>query len=283
MTQNKMSTPLSSKRIAVNGVTLNVIDVGEGEPVLLVHGFPDTHAVWRKQIPVLVAAGYRVIAPDTRGCGESDLPTRVSDYHLRHLVADLRGLLDALGIDKVRLVAHDWGAAIGWQFVMAHPERVARYVTLSVGHPSAYGGGGLSQKLKGWYVLMFQLRGLAEWLLTARNWAFFRWVTGVPEEFPHWYQALSRPGRLRAGINYYRANPGLVLPRQYPVVQVPVVGLWSDGDRFLTEGQMRDSARYCIAGFRYLRVPGAHHWMQLQAPDTVNSLLLESLAQEGRP
>ena len=270
------------KTLHVNGVALNVIDVGAGEPVLLVHGFPDTHAVWRRQIQALVAAGYRVIAPDTRGCGGSELLPKVSDYHIRYLIADLAALLDALGIAKVKLVAHDWGAVIGWQFVMAHPQRVERYVALSVGHPSAYGGGGFAQKLKGWYVLMFQLRGFAEWLLTARDWAFFRWFTDFPAEFAQWHSELRRRGRLTAGINYYRANLSLILPRKYPQVNVPVTGIWSDGDRYLTEAQMLASARHCGAGFEYRRVRDANHWLQLDAPDTVTPLILDALKGAGR-
>lgn len=266
-----------SKKLQVNGIELNVIDVGQGEPVLLVHGFPDTHAVWRHQIPALVAAGYRVIAPDTRGCGESQLMANVSDYKINHLVADLAAVLDALAIPKVKLVAHDWGAVISWRFVMAHSERVERYVTLSVGHPSAYGSGGLAQKLKGWYVLMFQLRGLAEWLLTAFNWKFFKLFTHFPEEQQQWQQELSRPGRLTAGIRYYRANLDLILPRTFPRISVPVTGIYSDGDRFLTQGQMERSADYCDAGFRYVHVAGANHWMQLHKPEIVTLLILDSL------
>ncbi|TJY61001.1 alpha/beta hydrolase [Sinimarinibacterium sp. CAU 1509] len=265
------------KTLQINGFAMNVIDVGEGEPVLLVHGFPDTQSVWRHQIPALVAAGYRVIAPDTRGCGDSSLMPKVSDYHISHLIADLAALLDALKIDKVKLVGHDWGAVISWQFVMAHPDRVERYVALSVGHPSAYGGGGLEQKLKGYYVVLFQLRGFAEWLLKVGNWSCFRWFTGFAGEFPHWHKALSRPGRLTAGINYYRANLGLILPRKYPRVCVPVIGIYSDGDRFLTEGQMTSSAQYCDAGFRYRRIEGANHWMQLDAPEKVTPAILEAL------
>jgi pimeloyl-ACP methyl ester carboxylesterase len=266
-----------SKRLRVNGVTLNVVDVGEGDPVLLVHGFPDTHAVWRQQIPALVAAGYRVIAPDMRGCGESELLPNVSDYRMEQLIADLAALLDTLGIDKVKLVAHDWGAVIGWQFVMAHPGRVERFVALSVGHPSAYGSGGIEQKLKGYYVVFFQLRGFAEWLLKLGNWWLFGLFTGFPEELPHWRKTLSRPGRLTAGINYYRANLGLILPRVYPRVSVPITGIYSDGDRFLTEGQMTGSACYCDNGFRYLRVSGANHWMQLDAPEKLTPLILDTL------
>src|SRR5512140_1209322 len=99
----------NARRVRVNGLEMNVIIEGEGPDVLLVHGFPDDHAVWRKQIPALVTAGYRVIAPDTRGCGDSEVPPRVKDYRVDRLVSDLVGLLDALRIEKVRLVGHDWG------------------------------------------------------------------------------------------------------------------------------------------------------------------------------
>lgn len=266
-----------SQRLQVNGIAMNLVDVGQGEPVLLVHGFPDTHAVWRKQIPALLAAGYRVIAPDTRGCGETEMPVRVADYHRDKLVADLCALLDALAIDKVKLVAHDWGAVQGWLFALAHPERVERYIALSVGHPAAYGRGGWRQKLKGWYVLLFQLRGLAEWLIKAGDWWFFRKFTNFPEEWPHWRAALARPGRLTAGINYYRANVGLILPRTWPRARVPVFGLYSTGDRYLTEGQMRASADYVDAPFHCDIIDGANHWLQLHAPEQVNEKLLEFL------
>jgi len=145
-----------------NGVDLRVVAAGEGPDVLLVHGFPDDHSVWRHQIPALVAAGYRVIAPDTRGCGDSAAPLGRRHYTLDLLVGDLLALLDALGIEKVRLVGHDWGAIIAWQLAIRHPERVDRYLALSVGHPTAYARGPLEQKLKGWYVLFFLLPRLPE-------------------------------------------------------------------------------------------------------------------------
>jgi pimeloyl-ACP methyl ester carboxylesterase len=266
-----------SKKLQVNGIEMNVIDVGQGEPVLLVHGFPDTHAVWREQIPALVAAGFRVIAPDLRGCGETQMMPCVADYRIEHLIADLAALLDALAIARVKLVAHDWGAVIAWRFVMKHPQRVERYVALSVGHPSAYGSAGIAQKLKGYYVVLFQLRGIAEWLLKLFNWKVFQLFTGFPEEVPHWRKVLDRPGRLTAGINYYRANLQLILPLTYPRISVPVVGIYSDGDRFLTERQMTSTAQYCDAGFRYLKVSGANHWLQLHAPEKVTSQILEVL------
>lgn len=266
-------------RLQVDGLSFNVLDEGAGEPVLLIHGFPDDHTVWRKQVPTLVAAGYRVIAPDTRGCGESDMAPRTSDYALPTLVADVVGILDALRIGKVRLVAHDWGAVIGWAFAARHPERVERYAALSVGHPAAYAAGPLEQKLKGWYVLMFQLRGLAEWLLKAGNWQLFRRFTAQPQEIGRWIASYERPGRLTAGIRYYRANFGVLLRPDRTRLRMPVLGVYSDGDRYLAEAQMRNSAAYVDAPFRFERIEGVGHWLQIEAPDRINALLLDFLKE----
>jgi pimeloyl-ACP methyl ester carboxylesterase len=268
------------KRIQANGIELNVMFAGEGNTgpvVLLVHGFPDDHTVWRNQVAPLVAAGYRVIAPDTRGCGDSGMSQQVKDYRVDNLVADLVALLDVLNIDRVRLVAHDWGAIIGWRFALAHPQRTERYVALSVGHPNAYGQGGISQKLRGYYIVLLQLRGIIEFLVTRFNWLGFRAMTRYPEEFPHWKASLSRPGRLTAGMNYYRANPGMMFSRGLPAAQVPVLGIWSSGDKFLTEDQMRDSQKHADGPWRYRRIEGANHWLQLDAPDQLNPLLLQFL------
>lgn len=261
----------------VNGIELSVVVTGNGPDVLLVHGFPDNHTVWRHQIPALVAAGYRVIAPDTRGCGDSQIAPKVADYALPTLVADLAALLDTLGVAKVRLVAHDWGAVIAWQFCFAHPEMVDRYVALSVGHPTAYAAAPLEQKLKGYYVLLLQLRGIIEWALKAGHWKLFRIITRFPQETPRWIASLSRPGRLTAAINYYRANLGLVRPRRYPKPQIPIMGVWSDGDIFLCEAQMVETARHVAGPWRYERVMRANHWLQLTAPEAVNALLLDYL------
>lgn len=265
------------RRISVNGIALKVVIEGQGPDVLLVHGFPDCHDVWREQIPALVAAGYRVIAPDLRGCGLSDAPAQTSAYRVENLVADLKALLDELGVAKVRLVGHDWGSIVGWMFCLAHPQRVDRYVAMSVGHPGAYARASLEQKLKGWYVVFFQLRGLAEWLLKLGHWWLFRTLIRFPSETAQVIARLSRPGRLTAAINYYRANLRLIFRRRWAKAQVPVLGLWSDGDKFLAESQMAASRDLVDAPFRYERVDGANHWLQLTAPDRVNALLLDYL------
>jgi pimeloyl-ACP methyl ester carboxylesterase len=138
MNQSLATVP-TSHRYTVNGIEMHVVTAGSGPDVLLLHGFPDSHELWRHQIPALVAAGFRVIAPDLRGFGLTEIPKGgVAAYRVENLVADVVALLDVLGVEKVRLVAHDWGAVIGWLTAIKHPDRIDRYVAISVGHPTAY-------------------------------------------------------------------------------------------------------------------------------------------------
>lgn len=175
-------------------------------------------------------------------------------------------------------MGHDWGAIIGWQMAISYPERIEKYITLSVGHPNAYARGGLMQKLKGRYVLAMQFHGIFELSVKAWNWLLLRTVANYPAESSDGIRSLERPGRLTAAVNYYRANwIEMVFTANYRNVSVPVVGVFGDGDRFLTEAQMKKSARYCDSSFDYVRITGANHWMQLDAPERVNAVFLEHL------
>lgn len=263
---------------AKDGTRLAYTDVGQGEPVFLIHGFPDNMEVWRNQVPALLEGGYRVICMDTRGCGESEAPAAVKAYHHDFLVDDVRVVLDHLGLKTVRLVGHDWGAVIGWMFCLAHPERVSRYLAVSVGHPRAYAQAGLEQKLRGWYAAFFQLRGLSEWMIKAFNWRMLRSFSGNPLEFPAWKAALGRPGRLTAAINYYRANMWDMLFKRWCRVSVPVEGVWGSQDRFLTELQMQHSAQHVQGPWHYTVLQGGH-WIQLEQAVAFNQTLLQWLGK----
>ena len=158
-----------------------------------------------------------------------------------------------------------------------HRERVERYVALSVGHPAAYRSD-VRQKFRSWYALWFQVPLLSELSVRALNWRLLRALTGNHAELDHWIGDLSRSGRLTAGINWYRANFSSLLLDDFAPVKVPVLGIWSSGDRFLSEGQMRRSEAHVDAPWRYERIDGAGHWIPLDAPDRLNGLLLEYLA-----
>lgn len=244
---------------------------------MLLHGFPDSAVLWRHQIPVLVEADYRVIAPDQRGFGDSDAPTGKMHYTLDCLVADLLGIIDQLGIEKVSVVGHDWGAVMGWYLAMRYPERVQCFMALSVGHPAAYIRAGLEQVARAWYAVVFLFPGLAERLLPARNWFILRARMQDNPEIEHWIADLPRTGRLTAGLNWYRANAFGMLKQDFQAVKIPTLGVWSTDDFYVSEKQMLGSAAYVDADWRYERIPGAGHWIPLEAPGQLNALLLDFL------
>ncbi len=268
---------LQRARFTHRGFELAYLDSAPGDmqrpPVLLLHGFPDTADMWAAQIEALHAAGFRCIAPDTLGCGESDMAPRVRDYHARLIASDHAALLDHLGIEKAHVAGHDWGAVIAW-FLAAHfPERVKRLAVMSVGHPTAYGRSGLKQKLLGWYTLFFQLGGFAEWLLGGNGYFGLARVFSSHPRMEEVVTRLRQPGRLTGALRIYRAALYPVLIQRQPNVSAPTLGIWSDGDRFLTESQMQASENYVDGPWRYERLQG-HHWIPLEQPDTLNALLV---------
>jgi pimeloyl-ACP methyl ester carboxylesterase len=274
---------MSEQTIRLGDLDFRVVDEGSGDPVLLLHGFPDSAELWRHQRPALVEAGYRVIAPDLRGFGASARPPEVEAYRLEVLLGDVVGVLDALAMRDVHVICHDWGAALGWSLAAFLPERVRSLAALSVGHPRSYAAAGLDQREKSWYMLLFQFEGVAEELLARGDWKLLRDWTRHHAELERWIPALERPGALRAALNWYRANahPGLAVANSegppFPSIAARTLGLWSTGDAYLTEAQVIGSAPYVSGSWRYERVEGASHWMQLDRPEHVNRLLLDFL------
>jgi len=118
--------------VETNGIRVHVAEQGSGPMVLLLHGFPESWYSWRHQLPALAAAGYRAVAPDQRGYGQTDRPDQVDQYTLLHLVGDAVGLLDALGAESAVVVGHDWGATVAWHAALLRPDRFRAVVGLSV-------------------------------------------------------------------------------------------------------------------------------------------------------
>ncbi|MBW0101394.1 alpha/beta fold hydrolase [Pseudonocardia sp. KRD-291] len=282
---------MTPTRVTLPDVTLSVLDEGSGPAVLLLHGWPDRALMWEHQIRALAAAGYRVIAPDLRGFGDSDRPEGVEQYTLRRTAGDVLALADALGVEEFALAGHDWGASLGWA-VATFSERVSRYAAFSVGHPGAFRSAGLEQKSLSWYMLWFQFPGVAESVLPADDWALLRsWAhPGAAPDDPaaaRQVADLSRPGALTASLNWYRANidPATfvgVEPPPLPRISRPVFGVWSSADMALTEEQMTRSAEFVDGPFTYRRVDDVGHWIPVEAPERTAELLTEFLAAPGR-
>jgi pimeloyl-ACP methyl ester carboxylesterase len=267
-------------QVESSGVRIEYEVTGEGRPVVLLHGFPDTGRLWRNQVPALAEAGFRVIVPDMRGFGSSGKPADPGAYAMAELVADVLAVMGATGVDRAHIVGHDWGAAVAWAMATFAPERVDHLAVLSVGHPATFRADGFAQHEKSWYMLLFQFSGVAEEWLSADEWANFRAWSHHPDAEAV-IAELEANGSLTPGLNYYRAN---VPPESYtrsglqlPPVQAPTMGVWSSEDPALLEAQMVSSAKNVAGPWRYERIDGAGHWLQLDAPSALNELLVDFL------
>jgi pimeloyl-ACP methyl ester carboxylesterase len=279
--------------VDVGELTLHVVRAGRGGAplVLLLHGFPEFWWSWRHQLSALAAAGCDVVAPDLRGYHLSDKPRAVSDYRMEHLERDVAGLIRASGAARAVVVGHDWGGAVAYSFAEHHPEMVERLAVLNVPHPERLLRGLRTPKqlLKSAYMLYFQLPLLPELALSARD---FRGLRGVfepdgrpPGEIAPYVEAARNAGdRLRGGLNYYRASLREALlgrvPRFEPMV-VPTLVIWGQRDRFLGE-ELATPAPRLVPDARVERIPSASHWVQQDAPETVNQLLLDFIRQSPR-
>jgi pimeloyl-ACP methyl ester carboxylesterase len=260
------------ERILVeNGpVTLSVQMEGSGPTIVLLHGWPDTSAVWDLVAPVLVEKGYRVAVPDLRGCGMSSKPADTASYAMHLLVADLKAIIRALGTGKVTLVGHDWGANLAWVGAAYEPGMVERLVAVSVGHPTSFRFAGLEQQIKSWYTLLFAHEGLGEAFLRKNDYEAMRVWLGHPrvEEV---IKELERDGQMAAHLQWYRANippeAFVAPPPVLPPIEVPTLGIWSSADAALSEHQMTGSAAYCTNGFRFSRLEDVGHWIPLDASE----------------
>ncbi len=263
-----------------DGVGIEYEVTGDGRPVVLLHGFPDSGRLWRHQVSALSQAGFRVIVPDMRGYGRSDKPEEVAAYAMHLLVMDVIAVLDDAGAQRAHIVGHDWGAAVAWALAAGMRDRVDHLLALSVGHPAAFRAAGFPQYARSWYMLLFQFRGVAETFLTASDWMGFRRWSGHPD-VDGVIADLEADGSLTPGLNYYRANVPpesfLQSPPDLPPIEAPTMGVWSSRDFALTETQMVNSERYVSGPWRYERIEGVGHWMQLEAPEEVNRLLLDFL------
>jgi pimeloyl-ACP methyl ester carboxylesterase len=265
--------------VDVNGVRIEYDVTGQGRPVVLLHGFPDSGRLWRHQVPALAEAGFQVIVPDLRGYGRSGKPEAVEAYNLMTLAGDVIAVLADVGTDRAHVVGHDWGAALAWGLASLAPATVDHLAVLSVGHPATFRRT-FKQREKSWYMLLFQFPGIAERWLTEDDWANFRNWAGHPDT-DQVIADLESAGSLTPGLNWYRANvppeSWIEPPLMLPPVQASTMGIWSTQDGALTETQMTDSAENVSGPWRYERLAGPGHWMQLEAPDEVNALLLDFL------
>jgi len=290
------------RRLPANGIELQVLDEGEGPLVVLCHGFPELGFSWRRQVPALKGAGFRVLAPDLRGYGRSSAPLEVEAYDVVSLCEDLCGLLDAVGEHAAIFVGHDWGASLVWQLAVLHPTRVRAVAGLSVPFVPRAPAPPLPIMRRhlgeDFYIVWFQQPGVADaalasdvrrTLTTSRQWTA-QWAEEdpVPPRRPPWLseqelevyvEAFERTG-FTGGLNWYRnidRNWELTATVAERRVEQPALFITGERDpvaRFMPAEAMRGWVTDLRAE---IVVPGAGHWVQQQAPEAVNAALLDFL------
>ncbi len=271
------------RRMLINGVNYHIGEQGTGDKVvLMLHGMPDTAGLWRYQIPALIAAGYRVIAPDLLGYGLTDKPANTTRYAADKLIGDVVTLIDSLGVKQMDIVGHDWGGFISWELVLAMPERFRRHVVIATGHPDAMLGQQTPASVKQSWYMYLNTQQASTALYAADDGAFLkRVIMPTHPQLSEVWSRLQDPDAMNGMLNWDRANTMAALYLAASTGElhkrpcaVPTLGMWGSNDQYLWQSQMTASAGLMTAAWRYARIEGASHWAMLDRPQPVNEALL---------
>ena len=273
----------------IGDVRLHYVEAGEGPLIVLLHGFPEFWYAWRQQIEPLVAAGFRVVAPDTRGYNLSSKPEDVASYDISLLADDIRKLIHERGAETAMLVGHDWGGSIAWAVAMNHPEVVDRLAILNAAHPRKLSQGlhHPGQLRKSWYFFFFDLPELPEAVVHANHWHFFRHFLRdarpafTPEQTDRYIEAWSQPGAATGMIDYYRSSvrtPPKKAEAQIHPVKAPTLVIWGERDRYLGP-ELAEPEHDDVPNLdRVERLPDASHWVHHDEAERVTQLLIDFFA-----
>ena len=293
---------IEQRRVPLStGVTLNVATAGaeDAPPVMLLHGFPESHRTWRG-VAERLAGRFRLVMPDLRGFGASDQPQDVAAYSTNILVADLFALADALAIDRFALVGHDWGGAIAWAAALRGDPRIERLAIVNSPHPAIFQRSIIdnpAQRAGSQYIRAFRDPGMEAGVARMGFDTFFEksfskhvdLASIPPDERARTIADWSRPGALTAMFNWYRASQ-IVVPavgedaampawvkRGVPKIRVPVQIIWGLDDRALLPVQL-DGIGEVGADVEVVPLAGVGHFAPWQAPDKVADALSSFLA-----
>ncbi len=272
---------------------MHYVEVGQGPLVVLLHGFPENWWSWRYQLQPLADAGFRVIAPDLRGYGETD---KHGPYDLDTLADDVCHLIESLGERRAKIVGHDWGGGVAWHLASKRHEFCERLVVLNCPHPvvmrkKLLSAPSLSQLKKSWYFFFFLVPGVPEWLLTrkdAGNLVRTLKASSIdrhhcsPEELRPFRDGIQRPGAAKAMVDWYRTIVGhsLTHPFSQPVyddITAETLLIWGMKDPALGFADLVPGTERYVPRLRVEQVPNCGHFVQSERPEHVNPALVKFL------
>ena len=266
----------SEREVSANGLVFDVRSAGpaRGEAVILLHGYPQSAGSWDQVTHHLAAGGRRAIAPNLRGYSPGANPSDAAAYRGPELVADVRGIADALGVDRFHLVGHDWGGGLAWWVAESMPTRVASLTVVSTPHPYAMREAmrTSSQGLRSSYFILFRMPRVPELLLSAADFAQLGMslrLSGLPADAWHRDRERLRRVGLTGPLNWYRAAS---IPRGWDPIKVPTLYVRGTHDWFLGPRAAELTARHVIAPFQYVPM-NAGHWIPDRNAAELNALL----------
>ena len=259
----------------VNGMTFKCRVAGDpaNEPVLLLHGWPETSHLWIELMEKLSAEGYYCVAPDQRGFSPEARPTKVKEYGIEILAGDAVALADAFGMKKFHLIGHDWGSAIGWAEVALYADRIKSWSSMSVPHVKSFSDAirfNKKQKKMSRYMSIFQLRGIPEWFLLKKDRANLRitWKKSSPEQLQDYLDVIGNRPALKATLGYYRANLKTLKKGKgigtYGNVSTPTIFIWGNKDIAVSREAAEGTEQYMKGPFEFIELK-AGHWLMQEA------------------
>jgi pimeloyl-ACP methyl ester carboxylesterase len=255
------------------------------EPVLLLHGFPETSAMWTDLQGRLADSGFYSIAPDQRGYSPNARPGKRDAYTIEKLAGDVIAIADALGLERFHLVGHDWGSAVGWTVAANHPDRVISWTAMSVPHPVAFGEAIRNDKAQytaSGYMRLFRWALLPEFFLKIGDYKNLRTVwEEMPERLiTEYLNVLTQPGALTAAIDWYRANYASLAKGLFDLgpVSVPTLFIWGRNDPAILEFGVNRNGDYVAGPYTEKRLD-AGHWLIQEAYVTVSELIMEHISK----
>jgi pimeloyl-ACP methyl ester carboxylesterase len=277
--------PRGLARAPANGLVFRarVAGLGSAGPgLVLLHGYPETSAMWEPLIEPAAAAGYRVVAFDQRGYSPGARPEGVEAYRIERMVEDVLAVADAAGFADFHLVGHDWGCVVGWLAAVRHPERIRSFAGLSIPHP-----GPMIQQLKGGlptYIRVFNTPWLPELVFSFGDFALLR--RGLPKDEAlraEYVSLLAEPGALTATLNWYRAIPsGLAsFAGESFEVEPPTLFIWGSREGWVNAKRLEDQRALVRGPYHELEVDAGHWLMQEQTRPVVERILAHLAAADA--
>lgn len=257
--------------------SFDVSDAGspEGQPVVLLHGFPQDATCWDEVAPLLHEAGLRTLAPDQRGYSPGARPRERRAYAMPELVDDVVALLDSAGLESAHIVGHDWGGAVAWAVATLKPERVRSVTVISTPHAGALQEAARrsTQLLRSWYMFAMQVPVAPELIISNRRLAGGLERSGLPRHHAqHNADRMRQPGAARGAINWYRGLPWTLRTPPAPCT-VPATHVWGNSDRFLGRYGAEATAKYVTGPYRFIETDGGH-WLPETHPHEVAAAVI---------